>query len=461
MELNMAMIRLMLCLAFALCGRAYADPVIVSIDTNTIAWTNDTAAGYYRLEWAAVLTESNAWQATWSNQAYFGGTTNRRITVDVPQYFRVGWDSNAMATDIEREIGLAETEYAFPYIGRTTFDNLDSGAWYAIDWWGGTNWQRSWATLGSMAATGLTHSCTAPMRFRLRVLATNVPPAIAGMAWVFAGAYSQGTPSTTALSRVSGCYMDTHEVSEGLWTGVLQWAYTNGYDLPDRARYGASYPVARVTWYDAVKWCNARSEQAGLPAVYYAGTNVYRAGTSEVTTASTTGYRLPTESEWERAARGFILGGYFPWGGTNATDCSGRQANYSGSGDLSELYVTQLTPCGGYYEIPQYFKNYPGTPDEANGGSQWIVYTFTYEANGYGLYDMAGNVWEWCWDRYGYDSYPHSGTNYAGPAVGSRRVVRGGCYGNAPDKLTVHNRAPATPGQPKASIGFRCARSRP
>lgn len=452
--------RLLILAVVLMCGAARADLTIVCWSNSTITWTNSVSNGYYQLQWSPDMTD--AWQAGWSNQAYFGGTTNRTITIDIPRYYRLGWDSNAWATEDDREIGTNETEYAFAYSGRTTFDNIDAGAFYAVDFWAGTNWSRSWHTLGNMSATGSQQSCSAPTTYRLRVLAINVPVAVPGMTWVFAGTYSQGSPTTSAVATVSGCYLDTYEVSELLWSTVRQWGLTNGYtDLPAGTQHGETYPVVSVSWLDAVKWCNARSELGALVPVYYDSTNIYRVGTCDVIQATAAGYRLPTEAEWEQAARGFIVGAFFPWGGTNNADCTGRQANYSHSGDLGEYYTTQLSPCGGYYEIPAFFRDYPGMPGETNSGAQWIVYTYQYPANGYGLYDMAGNVWEWCWDRYGYDTYPHSGTNYTGPATGTRRVVRGGCYGNAVNKLTVYNRAPARPEEPKASIGFRCARSRP
>jgi formylglycine-generating enzyme required for sulfatase activity len=251
-----------------------------------------------------------------------------------------------------------------------------------------------------------------------------------GMALIPAGSFTMGNcmdpgegdsyelPLHTVY--VSAFYMDKYPVTKSLWDTVKAWNGGNGYSY-DYAGSGkaSTHPVQTIGWYDCVKWCNARSQKEGLTPCYYTDsglTVVYKSGqVAPYVKWAANGYRLPTEAEWEKAARGGASGQRFPWGNT----ISWSQANYY-------AYPLSADPVYGYaYDVNSTSGYHPTFNDGVSPYTSPVGY---FAANGYGLYDMVGNVCQWCWDCYG--SYSSGAqTDPRGPTSGSIRVLRGGGWG--------------------------------
>jgi formylglycine-generating enzyme required for sulfatase activity len=213
--------------------------------------------------------------------------------------------------------------------------------------------------------------------------------------------------------NLSSFFIAETEVTQALWKAVMG-------DNPSRFA-GDDRPVDSVSWFDAVRFCNALSEKVGLaPAYEIAGNTV-----SWNTNAG--GYRLPTESEWEYAARGGILGVVLPAEALN-------RAFYAGGEDPEAL---------GWFDANSGKTSHP---------------VKSKAPNELGLYDMSGNLWEWCWDYFG--EYPREpADNPAGVAESPRRVLRGGAWFTPVHLMRVTNRYWNAPSFKANSVGFRLARN--
>ena len=249
------------------------------------------------------------------------------------------------------------------------------------------------------------------------------------------------------------------------YTNTYASYYSIGYDgkLFYMADFRSSHPVVGVMWYGAAAFCNWLSVQSGLGECYNLKT-----GECDFTKA---GYRLPTEAEWEFAGRGGNVNPYFNYAKGNIVDIT--TANLPNSGDPYEVGDYPNTTPVGFYDGKLKLKtdyNWPGTV---------ASYQTSDGANGFGLYDMQGNVWELINDWYGQDYYSTSPyENPQGPTVGfimpdgkPYRGMRGGNWYNGlvtngvndghsriSNRNPSYYRGPQDPNHPWYHIGFRVAR---
>lgn len=288
-----------------------------------------------------------------------------------------------------------------------------------------------------------------------------------GYVLIPAGTFMMGSP-TDELERYTDetqhqvtlahdVFVQVTEVTNQQYAECAQWAYNHGYvtatnyylydnldgstqilkllDLPEQdilfsgglfTCRNPSHPVKYVSWYGSVAYCDWLSLQQGLPRAYSHSTWECNGG-SPYTAA---GYRLPTEAEWEYACR---AGTQSPFN-TGACLDAGTEANYHGA------YPYTGCPVGPYVGL--------------------TVPVGSYPANSFGLYDMHGNLNEWCNDWYG--SYGGTVTDPVGPAAGSTRVFRGGAWFIYAGSCRSADRTSSLPSFVEgAGSGFRSVRSAP
>ena len=238
---------------------------------------------------------------------------------------------------------------------------------------------------------------------------------------VSGGIYQMGSVGNEAFRQdnetiheveVSGFYISKYEVTQELYKVVMG-------KNPSNAQGDVKKPVERVSWYDSVEFCNRLSANDNLQPVYTIN------GKDVTWNKKANGYRLPTEAEWEYAAKGGVKKSTFV---------------YSGSDNVLDVAWVNV---------------------ECENGSQPLCEreVGTKKPNELGIYDMSGNVWEWCWDWYG--EYPENKTiNPVGPDTGSLKVCRGGSW-NLPFFLArITARSNTEPESNGGHRGFRVVRNR-
>ena len=212
--------------------------------------------------------------------------------------------------------------------------------------------------------------------------------------------------------KVNAFKIGKYPVTQSEWERVKIWSEIHGYKLDKGEGNGIRHPITHVSWYDAVKWCNAKSEMEELQPCYSINNKIYRngeygpdGGELVAIDLKANGYRLPTEAEWEWAARGGPLSQGYKFSGSNNPD-----------------------------KVAWHDKNSDGAVHPVG----------QKEANELGIYDMSGNIWEWCWDR---------------DETGSACRIRGGSWMQLDGHGTVAYRVSRSPDTRYTVIGFRVAQN--
>jgi serine/threonine-protein kinase len=277
-------------------------------------------------------------------------------------------------------------------------------------------WWRNWRVLAVVAGVIITYLIFIGIQgLKLQTTQKIIDAYGVPMVLIPAGSFKMGSEDGEMDEKpvhsvsLDDYYIDQYEVTNGRYSDCVDTGNCNPPSKSEsytRSNYFynvqyADYPVIHVSWYDAKMFCQWR------------------------------GARLPTEAEWEKAARGGLEGKKYPWG-DQSPDCEFGAVNGAKFDDDAKCNDTDTEQVG------------------------------KFSPNDYGLYDMSGNVWEWVADRYDKDYYHNShASDPVGPNLGYSRVLRGGSWVGSVSFVRTAYRFGSDPSNSIRNVGFRCASSAP